>query len=115
MVATVATTTDAVMRASAVPGGRIAEPGRHRYGPDPLTVGLLGLTAFLVVLALLANQLPTGPASANRRVPIVRRIYRTTIIETIVGAPGPSGRSVSQSVASSGSGVVGPALTSRVS
>jgi hypothetical protein len=72
-------------------------------GLDRLTVVLFSLAAFLVVLALLAAQL-RGAAShgAPRPVLVVRKIYRTTVVETLTGGSGPAGTSVSQSVSSSG-------------
>lgn len=75
---------------------------RRRSGPDRATVILLGLTAVLAVLALLAWQLSSSPTkTAARPVRLERRIYQTTVIETIGG--GGSGTSMSQSVSSSGS------------
>ena len=70
---------------------------------------LLGLTAVLLVLAVLASQLASSTAKGTRRpVLIVRRVYQTTVVETIRG--GGSGTSMSQSVSSSGSaGAVVPA------
>jgi hypothetical protein len=83
-------------------------------GPDRLSVILFSLAAVLVVLALLARQLNTGTTGTARHAVLMRRIYRTTIVETVPG-PG-SGTSVSQSVSSSGSGVSGLAVpTSRTS
>ncbi len=64
---------------------------------------LFSLAAFLVVLALLAWQLRASPSAATARpVLVVRRVYQTTVVETIRGSG--SGTSVSQSVSSSGSG-----------
>jgi hypothetical protein len=92
-------------------GRRPAVPGLDR-----LTVVLFSLAAFLVVLALLAGQL-RGAAShrASRPVLVVRKIYRTTVVETLDGGSGPAGTSVSQSVSSSGAGnssVTAPATRS---
>jgi hypothetical protein len=73
-----------------------------RSGPDRATVVLFSLAAFLVVLAMLASQLRVTAAPAQqRRVLVIRRIYRTTIVETVIG-PG-RGTSMSQSISSSGS------------
>jgi len=69
-----------------------------------VTVILVSTAVFLGVLALLASQLRPTPTPAPRRVVVIRRIYRTTVVETIRG--GGSGTSVSQSVSSSGSGAV---------
>jgi len=69
-----------------------------------VTVILISAAVFLVVLAFLASHLqPTAKPLAHRMV-VVRRIYKTTVVETIRG--GGSGTSVSQSVSSSGSGAL---------
>lgn len=73
---------------------------------------LLGLAAFLAILALLASQLRgTSTQGYAARAVAVRRIYLTRIIESIPG-PG-AGTSVSQSVSSSGSAnsVAAPVMT----
>jgi hypothetical protein len=76
-----------------------------RAGPDRASVLLLSLAAFLGILALLAWQLRASPSTATARpVLVVRRVYQTTVVETIRGSG--SGTSVSQSVSSSGSGSV---------
>ena len=96
-------------RASSVRAVNRARAGARRAaktagsGPDRLSVILFSLAAVLVVLTLLAHQLNAGPTTAARRAVLVRRIYRTTIVESVPG-PG-SGTSVSQSVSSSGSSV----------
>lgn len=89
---------------------------RPSSSPDRLTVVLWALAAFLVVLALLAAQLQSTSAHApTRRTVVIRRIYRTQVIETIVGSSG-GNSSVTQSVSSSGSpSVAGPAPTTRTS
>ncbi len=86
-----------------------------RSGPDRLSVILFSLAAFLVVLALLATQLRAHPLrSTPRQVVVLRRIYRTTVIETAPGRG--SGTSVSQSVSSSGGGYsTSPAASTRSS
>lgn len=93
------------------------EQRRTAAGPDRISVFLFTLGAFLVVLALLAWQLRASAATpARHHVVLVRRIYETTVIETIRGSG--SGTSVSQSVASSGSGsvsVAAPTTRSSVS
>lgn len=70
---------------------------------DRVSVALFSLAAFLVVLALLGSQLGQGaqrpPAHAAV---LVRKIYRTTVLERVIGArakPGASQTSVSQSTA----------------
>jgi hypothetical protein len=76
---------------------------RRATGPDRLTVVLVSLAVFLGLLAFLADQL-RGAYSGHQspRTVVLRRVYETTIVQTIPG-PG-SGTSVSQSVSSSGSG-----------
>jgi hypothetical protein len=83
-------------------------PGQSRRitsGPDRTSVMLLAIAAFLAVLALLAWQLrSTASKSPQRPAVLLRRIYETTVVETVRG--GGSGTSVSQSVSSSGSSSV---------
>ena len=114
-VATMAT--DASARAHGSSTAADPRPGRRRGsgGPDRLTVMLFTIAAFLVVLALLAHQLPTANYEASHPVPVLRKIYRTTVIETIVGSSGPSGTSVSRSVSSSGSTGAAAVPTTRTS
>jgi len=84
------------------PGGR----GRRPAAVDRVSVILMSLAAFLVVLALLAWQLrsPAATRSAARPGLVIRRVYETTVVETIRGGGSSgSGSSVSQSVSSSGS------------
>ena len=61
---------------------------------------LFATAAFLVVLAVLISELHTVPT--RPKVVVVRRVYRTTVVETVLGQRG-GGTSVSQSTASSGS------------
>jgi hypothetical protein len=110
----VATAETAVMEAAATErhaqtGEQPVPPRRRRRagaaGPDRASVILFSLASFLAVLALLAWQVRASPSgTAARSVTVLRRIYQTTVVETIRG-PG-SGTSVSQSVSSSGSGSV---------
>jgi hypothetical protein len=83
-------------------------PRRARGGPDRVTVALCSLTAFLLVLALLGAQLSHAGSNrgAARRSILVRRIYKTTVIERVLpaGVGGPGGTSVAQSVSGSSSG-----------
>lgn len=91
-----ATTTDPAA------GARRPAARKGGAGPDRVAVVLFSLAAFLAVLALLAGQLRASTRPAPRRTQVeIRRIYRTTVIETVPG-PG-AGASVSQSVSSSGS------------
>jgi hypothetical protein len=91
---------------------------RGGSGPDRITVALLALAGFLAVLALLAWQLSSSAAILGARPAIVlRRVYETTVIETIPGAGSGGGRSsVTQSVSSSGASYTsGAAPTTRAS
>lgn len=88
------------VRTSPAPAGSAPRRAASRGGPDRLSIALFSLALLLILLALLAHQVSAaGPAKAARYT-LVRKIYRTRVIETIIG-PGPSG--VTQSVASSGS------------
>ena len=82
---------------------------RARRGPDRVTVALLTLAAFLLVLAVLAGRLRAAPAAAPvRHVVVLRRIYRTTIIDdSRSDSAGESSSSVS--VSTSGGGSATPA------
>ena len=82
-----------------------AIPVRRGRGSDGVTVGLFSVAAFLLVLALLGTQLGRARAPRSARPTIVvRRIDRTTVIESVLpaasaGAPGTT--SVVQSVSGS--------------
>ena len=84
-------------------GRRPEGAARHRTAADPLTVALFSATVFLILLALLASGLrgATAPRLTGRVV-VLRKIYRTRVITTVIGAS-TGGTSVSQSVSSSGS------------
>jgi hypothetical protein len=86
---------------------------RPRGGSDRWTVMLLTIAAVLTVFALLVWQLPVTRPLASSPIRVLRKIYRTTVIETVRGG-GPSGTSVSQSVQSSGASLVA-APTTRTS
>jgi hypothetical protein len=76
-------------------------PATRRHGAvDRLTVMLFATAAFLVVLAVLTSELDTVPMRPT--VVVIRRVYRTTVVETVLGQRG-GGTSVSRSTASSGS------------
>lgn len=94
----------------AVPAGHRARSTRG--GPDRLSIVLFSAALFLILLALLAHQLRSASLAKTPRYTLVRKVYRTRVIETIIG-PGPV--SVSQSVASSGSLSAAPALSTRTS
>ncbi len=83
-------------------------------GPDRITVMLLTLTVFLVILAVLAWQVRSAPARPARRMVVVRRVYETRVVETVIGAAGGTS-SVTQSVSSSGSASALAAPTTRTS
>ena len=88
---------------------------RPALGPDRLTVVLMSLAGFLVMLALLASQLRPTFVPAHHPVVVLRRVYQTTVVDTVRGSGGGAGgTSVSQSVASSGS-VLPAAPTTRTS
>lgn len=98
------------------PAGRA--PARRR-GIDRLTVALLALAAFLLVLAFLGTQLGASARTAARpREIVLRRVYRTTVVERIfpAGAGGPAGgTSVSQSVSGSAAAPAAAPLVARSS
>ncbi len=80
---------------------------------DRLTVLLFTAAAFLAVLAILAHQLPAVGRADRRPSTVLRKVYRTTVVETIVGAGGPS--SVTRSVSGSSSGAIATAPATRAS
>ena len=80
---------------------------------DHLTVVLFTVATFLAVLAILAHQLPAFGRADRRAAPVLRKIYRTTVVETIVGSGGPA--SVTRSVSGSSSSATQAAPTTRVS
>jgi len=87
--------------------------GRLRGGPDRMTVALFALSAFLLVLALLGTQL-SHTVSTRAEKPtavLIRRIYRTTVIERVLpaGSGGSGSASVTQSVSGSASSALAPA------
>jgi hypothetical protein len=103
---------------SVLTAGTASRAGRRergRSGADRLTVCLFSLAAFFVVLTLLAGRVPSVTAGSAHQVTLLRKIYRTTVIETIAGGSGPAGTSVSQSVSSSGSATPVSAPATRTS
>jgi hypothetical protein len=83
-----------------------------------VTVGLFSLAAFLLVLALLATQLDHASASrASGRAVLLRRVYRTTVVERVLpaGSGGASGTSVTQSVSATGASALPATPTTRTS
>jgi hypothetical protein len=91
-----AMTTEGINPARSGDGRRAARPGL--VGPDRASVVLFTLAAFLLVLALMAWHLRTGPKIQARSVATVRRVYETRVVETVVGGGGRS--SVTQSSSS---------------
>ena len=94
---------------SANPGAtgrpRRGDSGTRPSGSDRLAVALFTIAAFLVVLAaLLARQMPAANYGGSHPVSVLRKIYRTTVVETIAGGSGPAGTSVTRSSSSSSSG-----------
>ena len=69
-------------------------------GPDGVTVMLLTLVAFLAILAVLAGQVRSAPAPLRHRVIVLRRVYETRVVETIIGGAR-GGSTVTQSTSSS--------------
>jgi hypothetical protein len=61
---------------------------------------MLTLAGFLAILALMAWQVRSSPARPPQRMIVVRRVYETHVVETVVGAAR-GGNSVTQSVSSS--------------
>lgn len=73
--------------------------GRRPRGIDRVSVMLFSLAAFLAVLAVLVSQLHVQATRPHPRMMVVRRVYLTTTVETVIGARG-GGTSVSQSSSS---------------
>lgn len=82
---------------------------------DRATVVLLSIAAFFIVLALLARALPAASYIGARPSPVLRKIYRTTVVETIAGGSGPGRTSVTQAVSGSASSGAPAAATTRTS
>jgi hypothetical protein len=85
-----------------------AKPARRaKVGSDRVAVALFSLSAFLLVLALLGAQLIHAHSTTSRAsTPVlIRRIYRTTVVERLIPASsrGNGGDSVKQSVSGSSS------------
>ncbi len=76
---------------------------------------LFSVAAFLVVFALLVSQLPAAGSASPRPVLVLRKIIRTTVIETIKSGTGRNGTSVSQSVSGSSSAPTVAAPTTHTS
>ncbi len=91
--------------------------GTRPSGSDRLAVALFSIAGFLVVLAaLLVRQMSATNYGGCHPVSVVRKIYRTTVVETIAGGGGPAGTSVTRSSSSSGSSAMAAvSTTSRTS
>jgi hypothetical protein len=98
----------------------MAEPRLSRGRRSPLasdgpTIVMFSVAAFLATLAFLETQLQGQPqkrtAGARPREVLVRRVYRTTVIERVLapGAGGRTGQTSSQTVSGSPSTVSPPA------
>lgn len=95
------------METESVPLGRGRRtPPRRSGAVDRVSVLLFSLAAVLMVVAVLAHQLPVA-ASRPTRILVLRRIYRTTVVETRAG-PVTAGPQVTQSVSSSAASVAAP-------
>jgi hypothetical protein len=89
---------------------------RSRRGPDRVTVMLLTLATFLAVFAVLAGRLRAAlapPPSPSPRVVVLRRVYRTTVVND--GREGGRGRAATVSVATSGTAPATPPPATRTS
>lgn len=84
---------------------------------DRVSVALFSLAAFLAILALLASQL--SGAGRRRAAPVLlRKVYRTTVIERVLpaGSGGRGGASVTQSESGAVSGALSaPGVATRAS
>jgi hypothetical protein len=87
---------------------------RRTGGADRVNVALFSLAAFLTVFAMLGAQLTHQGPRAKAASVLVRRIYRTTVIERVMPAGTPGKGSVTQSVSGSASAPL-PILTTRTS
>jgi hypothetical protein len=61
---------------------------------------LFVLAGFLATVALMGSQLQAAPSAHRVQIVVLRKLYRTTTIETVIGA-GKPGSSVSRSVSGS--------------
>ena len=86
---------------------------------DRVSVVLFSLTAFLLVLALLGSQFDQGTRKPPARAAVlVRQIYRTTVMERVVGAsarPGSSQTSISSSAGPTTGAVTESPIATRTS
>lgn len=78
---------------------------------DGVTIVLLALTAFLILLSVLALQLPVTQPRPAHRVVVIRRVYQTTVVDPEGGR---GGTSVTRAISSSGA-VGGTSPTTHVS
>ncbi|HEX5194364.1 MAG TPA: hypothetical protein VFW09_16315 [Solirubrobacteraceae bacterium] len=87
---------------------RPAHPGRSAPGPDRSTVATLTVAAFLAVFAVLLQQLPST-AGGTPAAPLLRKVYRTTVVETVRGSRAGGAPAITRSVSSSGDTAAAPA------
>jgi hypothetical protein len=91
---------------------------RSRGRPDRVTVMLFTLAAFLAVFAILAARLRATPAltpAPPPRVVVLRRIYRTTIVDDGRSEGRGGAATVSVSTSGTASAAPTPAPTTRSS
>lgn len=87
-------------------------------GGDRVSIALFSLAAFLVLLALLGSQISSGSGRARAAPVLLRKVYRTTVVERVypAGSGGRGGSSVTQSESGSVSGgLAGAGLATRTS
>ncbi len=81
---------------------------------DRVTVILLSLATFFVLLGFLAKEAePSGTSLSTKPAAVLRRIYETTVVETV-----PANSNIRGGVSQSVSGLMGPvsaAPTTRTS
>lgn len=82
------------------PGARRSAGARRPPLPDRVSLILFALAGFMAVLAVLCVQLYAVHGHGAKRVLLVRKLYRTTVVETVIGSS-TARPSVSQSVSSS--------------
>jgi hypothetical protein len=93
----------------------MTERRARRRTPGALNAGLLTLAAFFAALALLGTQLRGGAARKPPRPVLVRKIYKTTIDERVIGASRGSSSSSSESQTLGSEGAQAPLVATRTS
>ncbi len=93
-----------------------AQRQRVRRGAhDRVSVMLFSLAAFLAVFAVLVAELPLSATVPPSHQLLIRRVYRTTVIETVIGARSAPPSVTQSSSSSSPPSVASPAPTTRAS